>query len=55
MLGIKLGKLPQWTKDGKMIFTTLIQVCHRTTGSLVRYFTEMWVWQHFNVFVKGSA
>lgn len=26
LLGIKLGSLPQWTKDGKKIHTTLIQV-----------------------------
>ena len=26
LIGVKLGSLPQWTKDGKKIHTTLIQV-----------------------------
>ncbi|CAF0850676.1 unnamed protein product, partial [Brachionus calyciflorus] len=26
LIGVKLGSLPQWTKEGKKIYTTLIQV-----------------------------
>ena len=26
VLGIKLGVIPQWTKDGTKVFTTLVQV-----------------------------
>lgn len=26
LIGIKLGSIPQWTKDGKKIHTTLIQI-----------------------------
>lgn len=25
-MGIKLGSIPQWTKDGKLFYTTLIQI-----------------------------